>query len=263
MNYEEIRTLIMDFFANPPKETIQYLDVVNGVGDMASKMGLISARLENGDIENIRAIIWELIIERLLIPGANPENPEWPFLSVTEFGRTCFREEQILPYDPDRYLERLQQEIPTLNDTMKKYILESLQCFQRGLYNSSTIMLGVSSEKAILLLIDSFENAISDETAKINFHNDVENLFIRKKYSKFRTYFDSILGTLPTGLKDDLENKLDGIFSLIRNQRNAVGHPTGITIDRCTAYANLQLFIPYCKKIYDLIDHFINTVITI
>ena len=60
---------------------------------------------------------------------------------------------------------------------------------------------------------------------------------------------------------DDLDIQLDGVFNLIRNTRNDAGHPTSTNIDRRLAYANLQLFIPYCSRIYNLIAYFNNNAI--
>ncbi|MBI5226392.1 hypothetical protein HY994_04095, partial [Candidatus Micrarchaeota archaeon] len=61
---------------------------------------------------------------------------------------------------------------------------------------------------------------------------------------------------LPKTLADDLETQFDGISNLIRTSRNDVGHPSGKKIDRMQAYANLRLFVPYCKRVYALIDFF-------
>jgi hypothetical protein len=55
-------------------------------------------------------------------------------------------------------------------------------------------------------------------------------------------------------IQDTLEYNLTGIFNLIRLQSNEAGHPTGIKRDRDEMFANLTLFIMYCKTIYGLID---------
>lgn len=45
---------------------------------------------------------------------------------------------------------------------------------------------------------------------------------------------------------------------MIRNYRNDAGHPTGNQLSKEHAFANLQVFIPYCKKVYELIEYFNN-----
>jgi hypothetical protein len=61
---------------------------------------------------------------------------------------------------------------------------------------------------------------------------------------------------LPKENLEDLDTNLDSIVALIRNYRNESGHPSGKVLSREQCYVNLQLFIPCCKKIYELIDFF-------
>jgi len=117
-------------------------------------------------------------------------------------------------------------------------------------------MLGGASEKAVLLLIESFTKAISDPDERRQFEREIERFGILRKFQEFRKKLDSIKGKLPRSLSDDLDIQLDGVFNLTRNCRNDVGHPTGRKIERRLAFANLQLFIPYCKRIYDLVEYF-------
>jgi len=58
---------------------------------------------------------------------------------------------------------------------------------------------------------------------------------------------------LPGDLRDDLDVHLTGIFSMIRRMRNDAGHPTGTTITRAEAYANLTVFPVYIEHAYGLI----------
>ena len=62
--------------------------------------------------------------------------------------------------------------------------------------------------------------------------------------------------TLPDEIKENLDTNLDGIMNTIRNFRNDSGHPSGNRISREQCYVNLNLFVPYCKKAYQLIDFF-------
>ena len=59
-------------------------------------------------------------------------------------------------------------------------------------------------------------------------------------------------------MKEDLDTNFSGILSIIRNFRNQSGHPSGKIIDREQAYILLQLFPPYCKKMYQLMDFIRN-----
>jgi len=64
------------------------------------------------------------------------------------------------------------------------------------------------------------------------------------------------LSSLPWDCREDLDTNLSGILSVIRNFRNQSGHPTGQIVGREQAYVLLQLFVTYCKKIYQLMEHY-------
>jgi len=79
---------------------------------------------------------------------------------------------------------------------------------------------------------------------------------ILQKVNKFKHILEQRAKTLPSDLKEDLDTNFLGILSIIRNFRNQSGHPSGKIIDREQAYILLQLFPHYCKKMYQLIDHY-------
>jgi hypothetical protein len=116
-------------------------------------------------------------------------------------------------------------------------------------------MLGGAAEKAFLLLIDAYTNAISDEPRRERFKRNTAGP-IKRKLDEFAAAVPTFRSRLPSSLEDNLDSQLTGIFDLIRTTRNDVGHPTGRLIDRQLAFAHLRLFISYCKRVYDLIDWF-------
>lgn len=211
------------------------------------------------DREKVREIINDLLVEGIIGWGINESNPAPPHLKVSRHGKEVLKYGHPQPYDPDGYLKYLKKEIPNLDDTIFMYMAESLNAYLRGLMLSSTVMLGGASEKAFLLLRDSFLNSIADETKKNDMEKKIkERRTIKTQFIKFRSYLNRIRKDLPNHLSDDLDTQLDGVFNNIRNCRNDVGHPTGRKIERTLAFNNLRLFIPYCKRIYDLIEHFNN-----
>jgi len=117
-------------------------------------------------------------------------------------------------------------------------------------------MLGCSSEKAILLLCDSLGNAIQDSTKRKKYFNELGNtISIFEKYSIFKKKFSLIKNKLPKELKYNVDSHLEGIFNLIRDTRNEAGHPAlGGEIDQDTVDSHLRLFVPYCKRVYGLIE---------
>lgn len=63
-----------------------------------------------------------------------------------------------------------------------------------------------------------------------------------------------IKSKLPKPLSENIETDVQGIFTLIRHERNDAGHPTGKEVSRSQMFAYLQLFIQYCLALYGLID---------
>jgi hypothetical protein len=78
---------------------------------------------------------------------------------------------------------------------------------------------------------------------------------VYRKYGTFRKHFDSLVRPkLPPELGDDLNVQFDGVFNLIRFYRNDAGHPTGTRIERMSAFTSLVLFVPYCKRVEELVN---------
>ena len=80
-------------------------------------------------------------------------------------------------------------------------------------------------------------------------------LAVAVRFARIRSrVLDSELrARLPNNLQDGLDVELNAIFDIIRNQRNAAGHPSGATISQKDAHANLYVFPTFIAKVYALI----------
>lgn len=211
--------------------------------------------------ENEIAILEEtqqLTINSILMPGHDWGNFRYPLLRLTEYGRKCIEEENILPFDPDGYIEGVKSSITNIDEVVLIYLAESITTYNRNCLLSSTITLGAASEQAMLLLIEAFSEAISDAEEKASFKKKIEKQRIYEKYKTFRGKFDVIKKDLPAELTREIDVFLDGIFNFIRINRNEAGHPTGIATNKKVVYANLQVFSEYGRRIFDLIEYFQN-----
>ncbi|MDP9268861.1 MAG: hypothetical protein M3P27_11135 [Acidobacteriota bacterium] len=199
-------------------------------------------------------IVWSLIVQGILIPGLNDSNQGWPFLRVTEYGRRCLQEDRILPHDPDGFLADFRSEVPQADTTIIEYLTESLQCYVHGLHRAAAVMLGGASEQAVLLLIESYGNSITDTQLKQSFKRNVEKATsIFRKYEVFEKHFVNHKARVPKELTENLDSLLRGVFDLIRNSRNDAGHPAaGGLVSRDIVYSHLRLFTPYCKRTSEL-----------
>ena len=245
--YPLVAGLLAKRFPPPPPQNFR--------GGVISHWGGDSSGLSYQDKGRVQSIFWDLIIEGVIRPGlADGVNDKYPFFHVTERGEQVIKEGATSPYDPDGYLKRFTADVAAVDPVVMIYLDEALHTLRIGCLLSSTIALGCASEKLFLLLIEAYAKALpQDRQGK--FRKYVEGRMIKRQFDEFSNHLESaIKPKLPADLKDDLDVHVLGAFTLIRNMRNDVGHPTGKVIDRQQANANLILFPVYAKHVYRLID---------
>jgi len=209
-------------------------------------------------------IYHELYLERVIVPGTGDLNPmavpprpmQWPVYHITDHGRRVLQTREYSPYDPDGYLARLRSEIPSVDETIVRYVAESLQCLRMDCLLAAAVTLGCASEKAMLLLIDEFGGRITHPQKKQEYDKQTSTWIISRKYQALRDSLDRVAKDLPRDLRDPLEPQLHGTFDLIRRIRNDAGHPTGEPVTRDMIRASHIVFPGYCKYVYSLKDHF-------
>ena len=245
-----------------------------GISDQHAQFGVGSIRsfLESkgvnpdedvNDWPTIQQIIHELYVEGIINPGGKMR-PRisgtthllvFPLFHVTAYGEKVLENTEYQPYDPDGYLQKIKAEISIIDPVIIRYLEECLNCFRRNLLLSAAVMLGCASEKAILLLIETFGDSL-EGTDKAAFKKETNTFIIRRKYNALWSRMEPIAKSLPKNLGDNLESIIHNTFDIIRTTRNEAGHPSGNIIEKETVHANLLLFPIFCKRIYKLIDHF-------
>ncbi len=210
------------------------------------------------DKERLREVFWALLVEGVIILGMNDANAEWPWFRVTEYGQRVLDAGEVIPHDPDGYLERVRTDCAPFDSVAEIYLAESLQCFLRGTYVASAVMLGVAAEKLFLNLLDAFTSSLPTSAAEKLRRATAKRPLLRQ-WEEFIKRLNAQRGDLPDPLTDDLDTILNGIFGLLRTTRNESGHPTGRRLDRETTYALLQLFRPHAQRAVALTEHFRQT----
>lgn len=212
-----------------------------------------------GTSDKIKAqeVFWSFIIQGILLPGYSEQHLELPFFRLTEYGKTVLDSADPVPYDTDGYLTHLKSIAPNLDAISMTYVAEGLDCFVRGNYTASLVMLGVGSEKLILDLAQVLQQALpSAEAAKMQ--RSIEKDKVAKMYSEFKRLLTPHMSSIPPTLKDGLELLLDGVFTVVRTHRNEAGHPTGKRFDRLTVLGLFSVFPSYCERVSQLIEHLKN-----
>ncbi len=182
--------------------------------------------------EPMRGIIWELIIQGIIIPGVGlggmTGQADLPFFQITEWGQRCLKAGEFLPYDTGRFIDRLKARIPAVNQVVVLYLTEALQCFRAATYLASAVMVGVASERVLLDLHVAVESALDTQQKKEKFTAETASKSAKRIYDEIQKRLDPIMEQITSALgKEDISAELSGIFSLIRKTRNDAGHPTG------------------------------------
>jgi hypothetical protein len=266
IGYEEFRGLVVDVLRT--MFSGQKNDLERAVGQLAFQQGLISASTRSHMAELsmcsylsdkhsawLQSILHDLYIEGVVRPGLNDgQNTEWPFFHVTDFGKEMLTSGPDTPYDPDGYIKRLKGSIHALDPVILTYLKESLHTFRIGCLLSSTISLGCASEKALLLLIGAYADALP-AARKTKFKQNTENKMIKRQFDEFSKMLDSHLkARLPGDVAEDLDVALSAVFAMLRTHRNEAGHPTGKMPAREQCHASITVFPTYVRKVYGLID---------
>ena len=235
----------------------QLFDIGRTVLNMAVKEGLLSVApdlaYQNPLAEKITVVIWELIIEGLYTPGTGMQNPNLPYLRVTDYGRKCFEAGELTAHDPDDYLQKLKTVCTSIDDVTLLYTGESLDTFRKSNYLASTVMIGVAAESMLDRLVDAVHAALNTGQRKAKFEQDTKGKLAKRRHDEVLARLRTPASPLPTEIESVLTQHIDGIYDLIRRTRNDAGHPTGKRIGRDEAHALLLLFPTYCKTVHDLI----------
>ncbi|HAN91877.1 MAG TPA: hypothetical protein DCQ33_07330 [Nitrospira sp.] len=211
--------------------------------------------LSNADDGLADEVFWDLFRQGIIILGMNRNNPNFPFFRVSSFGKKLLaKEEPYFFHDVSSYESALRRFVPTIDDAILLYVKEAMQAYMSGCSLSATVMIGVATEGAFLKLLDTIEQ--NPEWNDV-FKNTFEQKTMLKKLNKFLALAEQhLMKKLPSGIKENFESDFAGILNMIRNYRNESGHPSGRIISREECFVLLRLFIPCCKKIYDLLNFF-------
>jgi hypothetical protein len=264
-SYEEIRAAL-DVLAGretSPYEANQYQNLAIGVAEVFARRENLEQpmqqprrafQLSAADRELFLEVFWDLFRQGIITLGLNDSNREFPFFRLSHVGRRLLEnQDTYFFHDVSTYTKLLQSEIPSIDAVTLLYLQEALQAFRSGCILSSTVMLGVATEHTFLLLLETIERSPTHAAA---FASVAKERTVLQKINKFKNILDQQLRTLPSEIKEDLDTYFAGILSIIRTFRNQAGHPTGKIIDREQSYVLLQLFIPYCRKMYQMMDYF-------
>ena len=271
--FEQTRALLLEYLKDKPSG--QFQRVVAGVVELAVSKGLhtpppgrqrgdgrslLKGTDAHGVPELIRQQLWQLLVQGVLVFGMNEDNPNWPWYRLTEYGVKVAQATGPQPYDPTGFLADFTAKNPGADPVILDYLTEAVTAFNHGCPKSAAVMMGAASEKALLLLHDAFQVAITDTSKKAIFDRDSRKSWtIHSKYRVLKDRLDQMVAAkkLAGDLRDTISFELPAGFDLIRRQRNAAGHPEIVANhDPDAVFLNLRVMTEYIRRVYLLIDHF-------
>jgi len=265
-SYEEIRSAMLDLLAGREKATYelsQYRHLEIGVAEVfdrresgppTDRHHVSKLHLSRADADLFLEVFWSLFQQGIITLGIDSSNPQFPFFRLSQAGAKIVNNQSgYFFHDVSTYESLITSQIPAIDATSLLYLKEAMQAFRSGCILSTSVMLGVATEHTFLLLLDTIE---ANPKHQATYASAQKERSILPKFNKFRTILDKQLASLPAEVREDLDTQFAGILSVIRTFRNESGHPTGKIIDREQAFVLLNLFIPYAKKMYQLIEHF-------
>lgn len=273
--YQELRALLLEYLSQEPEGN--YTSAVSGTIELAKKRGLYAGQDPNHQVyrtggsnydlraediyevpESIRQLFWLFLVQGILVFGKNDINPNWPWYRVTDYGANVIKNQSASPYDPDGFLGEFAAINPKADRVVIGYLEEAVCTFNVGCFKASAVMLGCASERLILNLHETFENAIKDNHKQNQFKKSY-NRTIHSKFTGLHNGLESMIGNrqLPKELHEATRSDLVSCFELIRRHRNSAGHPEFPSdIRRETIFLNLTIFPEYTKQVNRIIEYF-------
>lgn len=266
MDRELLRHLILTFLKT--SHNTQLATIYGGVATLAVNgghfpkpnnytpgNGILSVEiLPESDRLVLQELTWDLIIQGVLAPGADWSNPNLPFVRVTEYGKRCLAEDTILPHDYGTYIDSIKQVTPSTDPTFIIYLCESVEAFNKSLYISCVLNLGIASEQLTLLLVDAYKAAIKSATNRTKFEATIgKQRHIAYQFEELFKRLVANKAAFPAEIADNLE-MIKFLEEVIRRERNGAGHPTGREFSREEALVLLITFPAHYKTVIKLFD---------
>jgi hypothetical protein len=264
---EQLRAFLLEYLKAVVnrRDQLQYASCLSGVERIAKERCpdqlADGAGFSDKDGARLKQFIWDLILERVLVPSTNhprSSNDGWPFLSITDHGRKVIAEQKPVPYDPDGYLARLRQSTGGLHGTVEAYLAEALTTFRTGSTMATAVMLGAASEMVFSELCEAIVLGFADINQQITFRDKTGQK--KKMVERVRAVSDW-LSQKKAQLPDDWKSPecqllVQKVADLIRNRRNDTGHPQDPPVKPSheEMYALLMIFPDYCEKMHLLIE---------
>jgi hypothetical protein len=205
---------------------------------------------ESDFLEAVYSLLWQLVTEGVIRPGSS--SLDFPFITVTKYGKRVINNEDAHPHDVERFLNQIRSG-QQIDPTVEAYLVESLHSFRQNRLVASAVLLGVAAERTFLVIAKALLEALKDANEQAKFRKLLDRQPMKPKQDWVHAKLlelDENKKKLPDDFPESTPLMVTGIYDLIRQQRNDLGHPRDVPpkIERGQLEANLFLFSQYYRS---------------
>jgi hypothetical protein len=210
---------------------------------------------EDRFLEAVYSLLWQLVAEGVIHPGRR--SLDFPHITVTEYGKRVINNENAHPHDVELFLDQIRSG-QRLDPTVEAYLVESLHSFRHNRVVASAILLGVAAERAFLLISEALLEALKNTNERSKFKKLLDRQPMKPKQDWVHAKLlelDENRRQLPDNFPESTPLLVTGVYDLIRQQRNELGHPRDVPpqMERGHLEANLLLFSRFYRNAEQLL----------
>lgn len=268
-----VRALLLEWLQRSERGQLE--EVVNGVLQLAMGRGLAASgvgavgvghlhfqRNVNLVRDHVQQVMWQLLAQGVLVWGmdAGP-NDKYPFYRLTDYGRGAVKQQRPQPYDPDGFLAEFDRLVVPSDPVAREYLAEAVRALNANCFKAAAVMVGAASEQLVLVLADTFRDALPDPDEQRTFDKDAGGpaASVSRRYNALKERLERMVEAKRLGfeLASTVRGELPSAFEFIRRCRNDAGHPAIPTqTDPDTVFLHLRVFVEYARRVTALAEFF-------
>jgi len=207
--------------------------------------------LQTEEDEQALLTFWyDLFRSGMLAWGFNLDNPEPPWVHLTDTGREALRHISGDPLNKDGYLAKIVA-LKDRNPIAWSYIEEAVETFSSSCFKATAVMLGAAAEAQVHELRDEMLARLATKGAPIP---------AGLNHWKIKTVRDCVdreiqarMGSLPQRLREVFSSYWGPLTESMRITRNDAGHPKSVNpVEPSDVHAGLLLFPHLVELVADL-----------
>lgn len=233
---------------------------------------MMNTNLDDNNLNLFNEEVHLMTYHNIISPGANGGyGDHLPYFHVTKYGLKCLEERDILPYDPDAYLQKVFS-VASIDEWEKFYMEESLKCYNADAFESALMMIGLAGEYLATKLIEQMDCFLTNKEPALQatYANVLQGkTAISQRYAEYEKMISEVLKKKDAAtnqlkypalknLSPSLDVAAKAVYATyLRLTRNELAHPSGLKVDRLECLTYMTSYIKYCETQHKYLDFYI------